>query len=106
MSAITQDRMEDALAHLSETDGPCAELRSNMERAEYKAKAIRDAIFLREEGTVAERSAKAGASTDYEKAMNLYFDYLRLYEAMRNKRQTEGIVIDTWRSLNANRRQG
>lgn len=102
---ITQDRMEKALTYLAETDEPCAVLKSDMERAEYKAKAMRDAVFLREAGTVAERTAKAGTHDDYAHAMGVYFDFVKLYEATRNKRQTEAIVIETWRSLNANRRQ-
>jgi hypothetical protein len=38
--------------------------------------------------------------------MNAYFDTMQKYEAMRNKRTTETIVVETWRSLNASRRQG
>jgi hypothetical protein len=102
---ISDKRLEQALIYLSETDQTAAELTANAERMEFKAKAIKDALFLHEEGTVAERTAKAGAHMDYEVAMGAYFSALQSAQAMKNKRQTEALVIDVWRSLQANRRQ-
>ena len=104
--AITQERMEDALQYLADTDEPCAALRAEMERAEFRAKRTEQAIFKISDGTVAERTATAKTSADTEAAYELYFAALQEYEAMRNKRSTESIVVETWRSLNANRRQG
>ena len=98
--------MEKALAYLATTDEPCADLRADMERAEYKAKRTKAAIFQLSEGSVAERNAVAETSGDTQEAYEGYFKALRDFEAMKNKRSTEEIVIDTWRSLNANRRQG
>lgn len=103
---ISQDRMELALRYLAESDEECARLKANMENFEFKARAVRDAIFMRMEGSVADRNAKAGAHDDYCEAMDTYFAALQEYEAMRNKRSTESIVIDVWRSLNADRRRG
>lgn len=104
--AITQEQMEDALQYLSDTDETCAALRADMERAEFRAKRTEQAIFKISDGTVAERTATAKTSTDTESAYEKYFEALQKFEAMRNKRATKAIVIDTWRSLNANRRQG
>lgn len=104
--SLTQDRMEKALRYLAETDEECAHLKTNVESFEFKAKAVKDAIFLRLEGSVAERNAQAGSSDDYNDAMDTYFGSLKEYEAMRNKRSTETIVIDVWRSLNSSRNKG
>lgn len=104
--AITQDRMEQAIEYLSDTDEPCAVLRSNMERAEWRAKRTKSAIFQISDGPVAERNAIADTSADTEAAYEQYFKALQDFESMRNKRTTEAIVVETWRSLNANRRQG
>lgn len=104
--SLTQNRMEQALTYLAETDEPCASLRADMERHEFKAKVLKDAMFMRLEGTVAERNAQAGSSREYDDAMGIYFDCLKAFEGMRNKRQTEAIVCECWRSINANRRQG
>ena len=103
---ITTERMEKALSYLAETDETCANLRADMERAEFKAKAIRDALFMRLTGTVAERTAQAGEKAEYHEAMNRYFGFVSAYESVKNKRSTEAIVCECWRSLNANRRQG
>lgn len=103
---IQDSRAEKALTYLVETDEECADLKATAERREFKAKAIRDAIFLRSEGSVAERSAIAGSADEYKAAMDAYFDALRRYEAMRNKRATEVIVMDTWRTIQANQRKG
>lgn len=103
---ITQQRMEEAIDYLADTDEPCAALRADMERAEFRAKRTEQAIFKISDGTVAERTADAKTSPDTEAAWEKYFTALQAHETMRNKRATESIVIDTWRSLNANRRQG
>ena len=103
---INETRLQKALTYLAETDEPAAELRANVERHEFNAKAVRDAVFLHSTGTVAERTALAGTHDNYIQAMNAYFEALRLSDAMRNKRSTETIVIDTWRSLNSGRNKG
>ena len=103
---ISTERMEQALTFMAETDQTCAQLRADMERAEFKARATKDALFMRLTGTVAERTAQAGASEEYETAMNRYFDFVSAYESVKNKLSTEAIVCECWRSLNANRRQG
>jgi hypothetical protein len=102
---ISESRLEKAMRFLAETDEPFAEAHMAAERALHKAKATRDAIFLHSEGTVAERSAKAGISEEYDKAMSLYFDAYRLYDGLKHKRTTEELVIDVWRSLEASRRK-
>lgn len=102
---ITQQRMEEALEYLSSTDESCATLRADMERAEFRAKRTEQVIFKISDGTVAERTADAKTSPDAEAAWEKYFTALQAHEAERNKRSTEVIVVETWRSLNANRRQ-
>ena len=103
---ISDDRLQKALTYLAETDEPCADLKANTERAEFKAEAIRDAIFLRTDGTVAERTAVAKASQEYADAKEAQFIVLAQYEAMRNKRTTEAIVVDVWRSMESSKRAG
>ena len=103
---IDESRLHKALTYLATTDEPCATLKTDMERAEFKAKATKDAMFKRLDGSVADRTAEAGASPEYGAAMEAYFSRLAEYEAMRNKRGTEAIVVEVWRSLNAARRHG
>ena len=103
---ITTERMEKAITYLAETDQTCADLRADMERAEFKAKAVRDAQIKHGDGTVADRTAAAGSSPEYESAMNRYFDFIAAYEHVKNRRSTEAIVCECWRSVNSNRKQG
>jgi len=103
---ISEDRLQKALTYLANTDESCAELKTETERREFKAKAIRDAIFKRLDGSVADRQAKAGSSDEYGEAMEAYFEAMQQHEAMKNKRATEVILIEVWRSLNASRRAG
>jgi hypothetical protein len=104
---ITEARLQKALTYLAETDEPAAALRADAERAEFKAKAIKDAMFLAADGSsVAERMAIAGKCEQFATAMDEYFAALRASDAMRNKRSTESIVIDCWRSLNSGRNKG
>ena len=105
-SKINVERMEKGLKYRATTDEPCAKLKESVERAAFKAKRVKASIFLHEEGTVAERNAKAEDSHEYDEAMEGYFRSLASHEAMKNKRATEEIVIEVWRSLNAGRNRG
>lgn len=103
---VTQERMENALAYLADTDEQCAALRADMERAEFRAKRKKAAVFQISAGSVAERNAIAETHEETGEAYEQYFKAMHEYHAMSNRRATETIVVDTWRSLNANRRQG
>jgi hypothetical protein len=48
----------------------------------------------------------ADTHADTEAAYEQYFKAMREFEGMRNRRATESIVFEAWRSLNSNRRQG
>ena len=103
---ISIERMEMALKYLAETDDKFAYHKAHAARTEHKAKAIKQAVFLRCDGTVAERTAKAEDSDEYKAAMDNYFEALREAEHVKNKRATESIVIEVWRSLNSSRNKG
>lgn len=103
---ITDDRLEKALAKLALTDAPIAELHANVERAEFRSKAIKDAIFLRSEGSVAERNAIAGTHPEYSASMEAYFAALAAHETMKNERSREVLIVDVWRSMSSARTKG
>lgn len=104
---IDEDRLEKALKYLATTDDDCAGLRADMARTEFKAKAVRAAMVKLSTGSSASaREAEADTTTEVETAWESHFKAMHAYHAMANKRSTESIVVDTWRSMNANRRQG
>lgn len=103
---ITNERLDEALEKLALTDGPVAKLHADVERAEFRSKAIKDAIFLRSEGSVAERNAIAGTHPEYAAAMETYFAALQAHDTMKNERNREDIVIQVWRSMSSARTKG
>lgn len=103
---ISQDRMEQALGYLESTDVLCASLRADMARSELKAKRIRAAIFKLSEGSVAQRDAVADTAPETAEAWEQHFKAYEEFHGMNNRRSTEAIVFEAWRSLNSNRRQG
>ncbi|HXN96008.1 MAG TPA: hypothetical protein VN879_16000 [Candidatus Acidoferrales bacterium] len=103
---IDDERLETALKRLAKSDALVAELHMKAERAEFKAKATKDAIFLRSEGNVAERNALAGIHEDYAKAMDDYFTALQAHDTLKNERSREVIIIECWRSMNSTRNKG
>jgi hypothetical protein len=103
---ISDKRLEQSLTKLAETDEQVSKLHADVERAEFRAKAVKDAIFLRSDGSVAERNAIAGTHPEYTAAMEAYFAALQLYETMKNGRSRECLVVDVWRSMSSARTKG
>ena len=103
---MSDEIVEAALSRIAKTDELAAELHMKVERAEFKAKAVKDAIFLRSEGSVAERTAIAGTSAEYAEAMNEYFSALQAHEALRNERTRKFAVVEVWRSYSSARTKG
>lgn len=78
-----------------------------MERTELKAKATKAAVFKLAEGTSATaREAIADSSPEVAAAWEAHFKAMHAYHAMNNRRSTEAVMVDTWRSINSNRRAG
>jgi hypothetical protein len=103
---ISEERCEKALRYLAETDEQAAELKADVDRSEYKAKTLKAAAFLHLEGTVADREAKALQQESVMEAYMVHFKAIRDYQAVANKRAMQVLIVEVWRSLQANRRVG
>lgn len=103
---ISEMRVETALRYLAESDLPAAEAKADMERLEAKWKSVKQTVFLHSEGTVAERTAIADTHSDTAVAQGEYFESVAVYSHFANKRETERILIDLYRTICANRRKG
>ena len=103
---ISDDRAEKALRYLVDTDESCALLKAEVERAEFIFKRTKEAVFTFSTGTVAERQAEAIQHADTLAANDKLVEAIAAYAKIANKRDTERIVMDTWRTIQANRRQG
>ncbi len=105
---ITEDRLTKAMRYLAETDERAAELKAEVERSEYKAKTVKATVFLHtiSNGTIAQREATALIANETQDAYRAHFQAIRDYQSVANKRELERLVVEVWRSENANRRVG
>ena len=103
---ISDDRMEKSLKYLAESDIEFAELKVDVERKDFIADQTKAAVLLTADGTVPEKQAKALNSIEHVKAKTAYFDAKLAAMAMGNKRKTQELIFEAWRSLNSNRRAG
>ena len=103
---ITDERAEKALRYLVETDEPCARAKANMIGSDERRKTVRALELLKNTGTVAEREALALTSEAYEQAIEAHENAVADYELLRNKRMTESLVIEMYRTTSANQRKG
>ena len=103
---ISDERAEKALRFLVDTDESAANLRGEMERAEFSFKRTREAVFSLSEGTVAERQAASVQHERTQTAHEAYVAAVQAYHFVANKRDTERITLDVFRTIQANRRVG
>lgn len=106
LEQLNENRIEEALIKLSSTDKSHAELEGQVK---YLAEGIKQAkahSFLLAEGTVAEREAKAQASVKTAEAIDAHLQAFVAFTELDNERNHEIRIIDIWRTLSSNRRQG
>ncbi len=103
---VSESRLQKALTYLAETDESAANAKALMIGIENQEKTILGTVFLEMSGTVAEREAGARSSQALKDWQSQYKDAVYNYEILRNKRNTESLIVEVWRSLNANQRKG
>ena len=102
---ISEERLEKAITYLAHTGEEAAKAKALCKKLEKIERIIRGEAFLKATGTVAEREAKAVTSQDFRDhvayAENCWVDA----ELLDNKRHTEEVIIDIWRTMSANLRK-
>ena len=102
---ISEERLEKAITYLAHTDEEAAKAKALSKKLEKIERIIRGEAFLKATGTVAEREAKAVTSQDFRDhvayAENCWVDT----ELLDNKRHTEEVIVDVWRTMSANLRK-
>lgn len=100
-------RAERAVNYLAETDEPAARAKALYIGLEAQTKTVEAQNFLLcMEGTVAERESRARTCIAYDNHLKKVNEAFLDWEIYRNRRNTAEMLIEYWRSLNANRRQG
>lgn len=104
---ISEDRLQQALTLIAETDETEAMLKTDALRAEHAFKRKKDAVFLSfDHGSVKEREARANTSEIVLEAEGEWLAAVNAHREVENRRKREIMIIDVWRSLNSNKRAG
>ena len=104
---ITEDRLEQALKYLADTDESSAEASANVKYLDRLLKR-KKALFITGEQTLKSISAKEQgfyASDTYKNAVEELFQAEVKSTTIENKRDKEGLIIDLFRTLEASRRK-
>lgn len=101
---VTEDKVSKALIYLAQTDEEFAKARGLVTSLQAKEKTVLATEFLKSDGPVAEREAKARTSEAYKEWLTAHENAVYDYETMRVKRTTGATIIDVWRTLEASRR--
>jgi len=103
---ITDAQLESALSYLSETDEEAAELKASVERQEYKLKRMKATVFKMSAGTVAERQAEAEIHETVQGAQDDHVEAIKAFNTVANRRDTQILIVEVWRSVNSARKKG
>ena len=106
LEQLNENRVEQALTKLANTDNDHAAWAGQVKYLEEAIKQAKAHSFLLADGTVAEREAKAVASDKYDQAVQAHTKAYVQFKKIDNERQHEQRIIDIWRTLSSNRRQG
>lgn len=101
------NRAVKAMTYLAKTDEATAKAKARMKGLEDQKKTILAIEALKQEGLSAAAALKAAeASHAYQDHLKQYEEAVFDYEILHNKRNTEQMAFEMWRSCNANQRQG
>ena len=105
---ITDKRLEDALVERANTDEKHAELKTKVEYLDWEKKHLKGVFInkLDEKNSFSNREQKWYASDTYKEHIEKQSVNMKEFLKLDNKRKHEKDVIEIWRTLQANRRQG
>lgn len=103
---ISDERLQKALTYLSKTDADAARAKAYVEGLSEQRKTIKAILFNAASGSNEVRVNAAYASDEYGQHVEKLKVAIEQYESLKNKRLTESLIVEVWRSCNANRRVG
>lgn len=105
---VTDERLDRAMQYLATTDLECAERKAMVLRTEFSAKHAEALVYkaLGNEGSVEDRKQAVRLHESVVKAWDAHFNAVRDYENVKAQRERNVLVVELWRSTNANRRMG
>ena len=102
----TDADMSEKLIFLAETDEQWAIASARFKATEERLKVVRSQEYLNADGkSIATREAQALTSPEYVKLLEVLESSLTQKLLLTAQRKRAELVIDVWRSLNANKRR-
>lgn len=101
---VPDARVDKAMAFLAQTDLEVAEWKGMVLRTEFMAKAAEALVYKALEGSVEDRKQGTRLDENVKKAWEEHFKAVVQHETLKARREREILVIELWRSVNANRR--
>lgn len=101
---VTDQNVTDALTYLADDPHPIARARKDLTDAENYAKALFAQRFLGADGSVDARKSIAEVDLDYQEAKATEAEKLMELERHKARVKAAEMIIEIWRSENANAR--
>ena len=104
---ISEERVEKSLVYLAESDEPYAHAHATAKAIEKEEKIVKAQAFINAKrlyDTVAEANAVADSSQEYKDGKERWENSLADVKLLENKRETEKVIWETWRTEQANLR--
>lgn len=101
---VPDSRVDKAMQFLAQTDLEVAEWKGAVLRSEFMAKSAEALVYKSLEGSVEDRKQGTRLDENVKKAWEEHFQAVVKHETLKARREREVLVIDLWRSVNANRR--
>jgi hypothetical protein len=105
---ITDERLDKAMTLLATTDLECAERKASVMRTKWLAEHTEALVYkaLGKEGSVEDRKQSVQLDERVGKAWEEHFKAVVGFEALKAQRERNILVVELWRTVQANRRVG
>lgn len=103
---LHEDRIEEALAYMVETDALYAKLKAEVERTKHRAKRVEALEVMCAEGSAQVRKAVSEAAPASVEAWNQHFDAIEAFEKLRAERDSLEMRLEVWKCWQSGRKQG
>ena len=104
---ITDERVEKSIIYMAESDEPFAHAHDKAKATEKEEKIVKAVAFIHAKrlyDTIAEANAVAESSKEYKDWKEKWENALADVKLLENKRETEKVIWETWRTEQANLR--
>lgn len=102
---LTEEQVQSAFDWLLESGAEIAAARAMVLRCEYRVKAVRARLELNApDGPVARKAAWALCQTEYLKATEDHVEAIERWEGLCDQRNKVQLLLDCWRTMQANDR--